>query len=909
MIKQIIFALLLGTIASIILLQNDPAVKAYVGKQAEQIFINALECNVQLDVSDINLFARRLVFNEVKTQPHNTADWRWTCKKFIIQFSLWELFSCGKLGLYLTLEDLDAHTDVAGSEIAIMPHLKQVMIGFSPDAPVLLRTLTFHNAKAQSTELKNGHKLTFAWDSALDFSEDRLKALLHCEDGTCSIAKQPILDSLSGTVSLDIPYDMTKPWSVIADLRSHVPLFASPGINCFCTGTINNARGTFAIQSSDNSICIEPFIINFDAEQNSQATIKITLKQLLTLVHLPTTIPTLDGNCTINIRYKQNVEGSTIDGTVAATHIMYGTQEILEKCKATFTQAKGKWHGTINARYDKQLGAQGQWEWDTTNNRAQASLINAQEISHNRWPQWFIAPEKATINILYDNLGKLHCTGKSCLSNHNTDASISVAGSIGMQHDEITIEGTANNHYCQGTFVWQPTFGIKEFLYKKEGKESFIALHGKKGDPKRFSGFITLPCINTIAPLLGNFTLQGEGKFDCWGVLKQNELLLKTCFSQGTIRLPQTYNCVTNIEAITRLDLANKRAIINNLRCNLYAGTCSMRRAIIACDDQWQPSIMHLPLVLDHCLLNVQKDLFATVSGNLLFDKHAQKTATLDGHLILNRSQLANNIFSRSFHETVAQYTQQSIPIRATDVICNVTLGTQHPIRIKNSFFDTKARVNLRAQGQLYSPGITGTITLEGGSLNFPYKPLFITKGDLTLDTRNSNEPLFELIAKNKIKKYEVCLSAAGSLNHHQIDFSSKPPLNNEQIIGLLLLGFEEASLSSIAPALLVNNIPNLLLGSDPASLLQRSLDQLPDTFKRVHFIPSFNDQSARGGLRGNLEVEINDRWHASIRKNFNLQEDTHFALEYLLSDDISIKGIRDEHRDISSEVEMRFTF
>ena len=68
-------------------------------------------------------------------------------------------------------------------------------------------------------------------------------------------------------------------------------------------------------------------------------------------------------------------------------------------------------------------------------------------------------------------------------------------------------------------------------------------------------------------------------------------------------------------------------------------------------------------------------------------------------------------------------------------------------------------------------------------------------------------------------------------------------------------------------------------------------------------------EQRWRGGLRGALEIDINDRWHAMIQKNFSLSEDTRVELEYLLSDDISLCDIRDERRDLGGEVEVRWKF
>lgn len=74
-----------------------------------------------------------------------------------------------------------------------------------------------------------------------------------------------------------------------------------------------------------------------------------------------------------------------------------------------------------------------------------------------------------------------------------------------------------------------------------------------------------------------------------------------------------------------------------------------------------------------------------------------------------------------------------------------------------------------------------------------------------------------------------------------------------------------------------------------------------------VHLIPSFTDQTGRGGLRGGIEIDVNDRCRALIMKNFSLTEDTRFEVEYVVTDDITVRGIRDERRDVGTEVEMRW--
>ena len=73
--------------------------------------------------------------------------------------------------------------------------------------------------------------------------------------------------------------------------------------------------------------------------------------------------------------------------------------------------------------------------------------------------------------------------------------------------------------------------------------------------------------------------------------------------------------------------------------------------------------------------------------------------------------------------------------------------------------------------------------------------------------------------------------------------------------------------------------------------------------------VPSFSDQTGRGGLRGAIEIDVNDRWRALIQKNFSLTEDTRLEVEYLVSDEISVRGVANERRDVGAEVEMRWKF
>jgi hypothetical protein len=111
-------------------------------------------------------------------------------------------------------------------------------------------------------------------------------------------------------------------------------------------------------------------------------------------------------------------------------------------------------------------------------------------------------------------------------------------------------------------------------------------------------------------------------------------------------------------------------------------------------------------------------------------------------------------------------------------------------------------------------------------------------------------------------------------------------------------------------PALIMSNLTSLLFGDvQSRDSLDVSFRRLFKPFDNVHLVPSFTDQTGRGGLRGAIEIDVTDRLHALIQKNFSLSEDTRVEIEYLLSDDVSVRAIRNERRDVGGEVEMRWKF
>ena len=154
-------------------------------------------------------------------------------------------------------------------------------------------------------------------------------------------------------------------------------------------------------------------------------------------------------------------------------------------------------------------------------------------------------------------------------------------------------------------------------------------------------------------------------------------------------------------------------------------------------------------------------------------------------------------------------------PIMPSNIKSDIIIKTKKPIHIQTSFLQMDIAVALSIKEDVNNPLIAGKIQILSGTLAFPYRSLYITRGNLNFLPYQLDDPSIELIAKGTIKKYHITLRVHGSLKHPHITLESTPSLTEEQIRTLLLAGSEEGSVALVMPTLVLQNLENLIFGPE----------------------------------------------------------------------------------------------
>lgn len=367
-----------------------------------------------------------------------------------------------------------------------------------------------------------------------------------------------------------------------------------------------------------------------------------------------------------------------------------------------------------------------------------------------------------------------------------------------------------------------------------------------------------------------------EGKLVASSKFASSKLDCTVKLITGNIVLPKVYNAIKDFHTHLNFDFKNQFLKIDQTKFVLHQGQIEIPKAMIYWDKSNFLKYLYLPVVFTNCLVNYNKQFSSCLSGKVLYEKKLDSIDCFTGFITLEQTLCKYNLLAGDLEKLFNETQAPQVPFSLNPIV-DLNIFTLSPLKIQSESLETNALAQLHLVNHIFTPEVTGEIKLIGGKIIFPYKPLYITHGHLHFTAEQSHSPIINLSAKNRIKHHNITMQINGSVSNPQINLESSPSLTNEEIGALLLVGSEKSALNQI------------IFGSN-----------------QVKFIPSFNDESGHPAITGAVEIEVGDRLHASIKKNFSLQEDTKFEVDYAITDDVSIRGIKDERGDLGGEIEIR---
>ncbi len=883
-------ALLLGCAVAVGILQNDPRLKGALERRIVSSMATIIGESFDLSVDEIDLFHGEIVMHNLSSSSPDKT-WSFTCPVVRLQVSWLSWFKgANAFDASVTFENPVLFTKYAQGSLAIAKPFFALM-----NAPITvpLNFVQYRTQGSVGTIASESGELMVHGATITSIEPRNVVTHLLAHNGSVRHGSRLLAEHLQGRLTIEAPSEA--PYSCTLKCTGMRPSSKGDmGYNLY--GTYAQGVGVCHCRSEDGSLSFEGRTKAIDEGMAGDVTLQGSLGELV--------------SCIIDDARAYEAAGTVrFVGTISAVPTGYAYSGNAELADAqyrgvTLSSAHVKLEGderevkaTISDAESSGIGLKGSLIGRFASKEVSGSL----SFSHPYEGIPRCTFEKGRSTIYYkDGILKSEFKADSTLFD---TSKLPLRGSVTTDFKHTKVVGTAGGNPVHLEFELNP-FTVKKFTVSDTLHQKRIALHQDGSDAQALKGMIDGLVLKKLIQALTGYQLSGSIEAQVRSSREKEVQRIEFLVKDGSLKIPGTYTVIKEISGLLEIDMARRCVKIHDLMIAMHKGFAWSSCATFYLNESGELSSAHVPLQCKDLLISKQKELFGTISGGITAF-YAEGAWRCSGILMIENAHLRSNLLSSQVQKDLMQATAFSKEGRDIDI--DLRVQSRNPLKVQTSFLKADAHIDMKITGKATSPEMEGVIELAHGSFDFPYKPLFVTQGKLILAPHQPEGPVINLTAKNKIRAYTVTMSVTGTLEQPQVRFEASPQLSEEGIITLLLAGSDHGSLSAAMPRVLMQQIGDVIFGSEEKlSAAQQFLKNLLTPLKNVRLVKKGATQD---DLQAVLEVDINDRLRAKAQNDLTLSGDTQLELEYTVSDDVTVKAVRDQEGSLGGEVEMRWKF
>ena len=278
--------------------------------------------------------------------------------------------------------------------------------------------------------------------------------------------------------------------------------------------------------------------------------------------------------------------------------------------------------------------------------------------------------------------------------------------------------------------------------------------------------------------------------------------------------------------------------------------------------------------------------------------------------LLSGELNILSGVWEREVDEGVQFYTDPSLSASGSSLLdvleYDLKITSKRNILARNSLGEVTGRLNLRLGGDYNFPTLTGTIETRKGFINFSGKKFDLVKGKLVFKNRIPTDPEIDIEAEAYIKNYRIKFTIKGLSSKMNPDLQSSPPLPPRDIFTLIAVGelFKRPTSEELINQL-GGGTTSLIASELTEQIKKRTKKLFGDYLLRID--PNISSISgAYDSSRLIVGKEISKDFLIVYSTNFSTQRQQVVYVQYQLSPNISLIGMRNEEGRFSLDLRFR---
>ena len=302
------------------------------------------------------------------------------------------------------------------------------------------------------------------------------------------------------------------------------------------------------------------------------------------------------------------------------------------------------------------------------------------------------------------------------------------------------------------------------------------------------------------------------------------------------------------------------------------------------------------------------EDVDVAFDGRLFFET-SPKRQNLTGEINIKKAKYEKRIEWKSWLLRLKEIKE--VPLRQPSLLGKTTLNVhitgQDNILIDNNIARTPVKIDLNVQGTLAQYGLIGRIEAKGGMVFFRNNEFEIIEGSVDFVEANRIVPVFHILAETFTSGYRIRLNLDGHVERFTLSLFSDPPLSEIDILAMLTTGHISKESKGFESG--------IGAGEATAFLTGRLQDVMEERFKFITGFERFevNPQTtSTGAVSPRITVGkrvLGEKLFVTYSTSIGTTEEHIIKLQYNLSKNFSLIGLRDEIGSIGGDVKFRFEF
>jgi translocation and assembly module TamB len=226
-----------------------------------------------------------------------------------------------------------------------------------------------------------------------------------------------------------------------------------------------------------------------------------------------------------------------------------------------------------------------------------------------------------------------------------------------------------------------------------------------------------------------------------------------------------------------------------------------------------------------------------------------------------------------------------------------------------------QADVNLHIQGTASQPGVTGRVTITDGKLVFMSSTFSVNTGTISFNNPLRIDPILDLSLQTRAQGVDVTVKLTGPVDNLKLSYTSNPPLQFQEVLGLLATGqtpISDPNILATQPLQPAQTFPQM---GESAVLGQALADPIGNQMQRVFGLTQFKiDPTFYNGLdfpQAQLTVQQQVTSRVTLTYATPVQYGGQEAVggQYLINRDWSASATRDQWGLLSIKLTYRRQF